>query len=213
MNKQRLEAFSDGVFAIAITLLILDIRLPEVEYNQLKTSLPKIIPNLLSYAMSFIVIGLYWMFHHQYTDRLKRINRPFMFLNLLNLLIISFMPFPTSLLGKYSFTTIPVLIYGFTLMIANLTGFLTVYYVTRHEDLSDGLINKAYLRTQYPMYIAVNSVYLVAFVVAFFAPKISFAMYAGVLGMLIIRALKNRDIAVCEPAKPKHTSATSSQPV
>lgn len=199
MNKQRLEAFSDGVFAIAITLLVLDIRLPEIDYTQFSAYLPHLLPNFLSYIMSFIVIGLYWIFHHQYTDRLTTINRPFLFLNLLNLLIISFMPFPTSLLGRFPFSTIPMLIYGLTLMAANVTGFLTLLYLTHHEELSGGVLTKAYLRRQYPIYIIVNGSYLIGFAFAFFYPLLSFAIYAGVLALLLIRTLKTTELPYCLP--------------
>ena len=65
MEKSRLEAFSDGVFAIVITLLVLDIRFPEVDYAQFSTTLVSLLPRILAYVMSFIIIGLYWVIHHR----------------------------------------------------------------------------------------------------------------------------------------------------
>ncbi len=194
MNKTRLEAFSDGVFAIAITLLVLDIRLPDANYEHLLESLEKIIPNLLSYIMSFCLIGMYWIFHHQYSDLLKRVNLPFLFLNLLNLLCISFMPFPTALLSRFPFTTIPTFVYGLTLLVTNVVGFITVYYLSRHEELSDGAINPAYFKAQLPMYIFINLVYLIGLFVAYFEPKIGFSIFALVLILLILRIIKNQTL-------------------
>src|SRR5262249_34533535 len=101
MTKARLEAFSDGVFAIVITLLILDIRIPEVPYRQLWPALTAAGPRLLAYVMSFLLIGLYWVFHHHGMQRLERTDGVFIWLNILFLLFVSFLPFPTVLLGRY----------------------------------------------------------------------------------------------------------------
>ena len=97
MEKSRLEAFSDGVFAIVITLLILDIRFPEVEYSQFAATLVSVLPRILAYVMSFIIIGLYWVIHHNSMHAIKKTDRGFLWLNILLLLCVSFIPFPTSL--------------------------------------------------------------------------------------------------------------------
>jgi TMEM175 potassium channel family protein len=74
MSKNRVEALSDGVFAIVITLLILDIRVPDVEYNQLLSSLVALLPRILAYVISFGVIGVYWLAHHQSLQLIGRLN-------------------------------------------------------------------------------------------------------------------------------------------
>ena len=75
MKKSRLEAFSDGVFAIVITLLILDIRFPEVDYSQFAATLTSVLPRILAYVMSFIIIGLYWVIHHNSMHVMKKTDR------------------------------------------------------------------------------------------------------------------------------------------
>ena len=74
MSKNRVEALSDGVFAIVITLLILDIRVPDVEYNQLLSSLIAVLPRIFAYVISFGVIGVYWLAHHQSLQLIGRLN-------------------------------------------------------------------------------------------------------------------------------------------
>ena len=81
MQKSRLEAFSDGVFAIVITLLILDIRFPEVPYSQFGQTLLSLLPRILAYVMSFILIGLYWVVHHNSLHGMKKTDRGFLWLN------------------------------------------------------------------------------------------------------------------------------------
>ena len=94
MSKQRLEAFSDGVFAIVITLLILDIRIPNVQPTALGAALVTILPQVLTYILSFFIVGLYWHIHHQVAAQVKLIDEAFIWLNLVWLLFVSMLPFP-----------------------------------------------------------------------------------------------------------------------
>src|SRR4029453_15511569 len=97
MNKNRVEAFSDGVFAIVITLLILDIRVPEVEYSQLLPSLVAVLPRIFAYVISFGVIGVYWLAHHQSLQLIGKLNGFMIWLNFLYIFAVSFLQFPTML--------------------------------------------------------------------------------------------------------------------
>ena len=97
----RLEAFSDGVFAIAATLLVLEIGVGEFRGAGLGDALLRLWPSYLAYATSFITIGIIWMNHHNVVATMGRVDRPLMFLNLLLLLTVSFLPFPTRLVAQY----------------------------------------------------------------------------------------------------------------
>jgi TMEM175 potassium channel family protein len=99
-NTGRIEAFSYGVFAIAITLLILDIRVPESEFDDLWRGIAHQWPSYLGYATSFITIGGLWMAHHAIFRRLQFANLQVMRLNLLLLMAVSFLPFPTKLVAE-----------------------------------------------------------------------------------------------------------------
>ncbi len=105
----RLEAFSDGVFAVAITLLVLNIKIPGLESspntlpgdNELWKMLRDEWPMLTAYATSFATIGVMWLNHHKLFKHIKRVNNPLILINLLLLLIIVFIPVPTALLAEY----------------------------------------------------------------------------------------------------------------
>ena len=100
----RLEAFSDGVFAIAITLLVLDLVVPEpsqLDGNSLARELVREWPSYFAYLVSFLVIGIIWMNHHALCTLLRRVDRPVLFANLFLLLTVSVIPFPTRLLAAY----------------------------------------------------------------------------------------------------------------
>jgi uncharacterized membrane protein len=101
MPTSRLEAFSDGVFAIAITLLIIEVRPPDSAPGELAGDLVSIWPSYAAYVVSFAVIGIIWVNHHQIFAGIIAVDRPLLFLNLLLLLTVAFLPFPTALLGEY----------------------------------------------------------------------------------------------------------------
>jgi uncharacterized membrane protein len=97
VNKTRVEAFSDGIFAIAITLLVLTI--PQPDYAHLGHSLLDSWPDLAAYVVSFAVIGIMWLNHHAVFTRLERVDRGLIYLNMLLLMTIAFLPYPTGIFG------------------------------------------------------------------------------------------------------------------
>ena len=99
MSKERLETFSDGVFAIAITLLVLTISQPS-QYANLAHELRRRWPSLAAYVVSFVVIGIMWLNHHTVFSHLERIDRGLFYLNLVLLMTIVFIPYPTGVLGE-----------------------------------------------------------------------------------------------------------------
>jgi uncharacterized membrane protein len=99
VSKARLETLTDGVFAIAITLLALTIAQP-TEYRRLAHQLGERWPSLAAYAVSFAIIGIMWLNHHAIFSHLERIDRPFFYLNLLLLMTIVFIPYSTGVLGE-----------------------------------------------------------------------------------------------------------------
>jgi uncharacterized membrane protein len=99
MNKSRVEAFSDGVFAIAITLLVLTIAPPK-DYGHLASEFAHRWPSLAAYVVSFAIIGIMWLNHHSVFSQFERIDRGVVYLNMLLLLTITFLPYPTGVLGE-----------------------------------------------------------------------------------------------------------------
>lgn len=186
MEKSRLEAFSDGVFAIVITLLILDIRFPEVEYSRFQETFVALLPRILAYVMSFIIIGLYWVVHHNSIHAMGKTDRGFLWLNILLLLCVSFIPFPTSLLGRYPFQAGPIIVYGTTLILCNAVGYIMLVYVHYRPHLAIPEFSETYLRRHTPVYAVVNGLYLVAVLVAHLLPLLSYLIYVVVVIGLIV---------------------------
>ncbi len=101
MNTSRLEAFSDGVFAVAITLLVLQFTVPEVESGKLLAKVLGQWPQLVTYVASFLTVGIVWMNHHTIFRNLRAVDRTIQFINLVLLLTVVLVPYPTALLGRY----------------------------------------------------------------------------------------------------------------
>ena len=101
MNTSRLEAFSDGVFAVAITLLVLQFTVPEVESGKLLAKVLGQWPQLVTYVASFLTVGVVWVNHHTIFRNLRAVDRTIQFINLVLLLTVVLLPYPTALLGRY----------------------------------------------------------------------------------------------------------------
>ncbi len=134
----RVEAFSDGVFAIAITLLILEIRAPQASVEgaggQLWAGLLALWPSYLAFVMSFFVILVMWVNHHELLRLVRSVDYPFMFANGLVLLMVTFVPFPTAVLAEYLATgdaTAAVAFYCGTFFIISLTWGLLFFTLVR----------------------------------------------------------------------------------
>jgi uncharacterized membrane protein len=188
VNKGRLEAFSDGVFAIVITLLILDVRVPDVPIDQLWGALLALWPRVLAHVTTFLLIGMYWVFHHHGLHRAARTDGVFVWLNLIFLLFVSFLPFPTSMLGRYPGQQLPVVLYGVNLLAANAVGFLMVLHVNRNRELLHPEHRETFFKEQWPVYATVNSVYALAIGVSFVNAHVSTAILGGVVVAVMVRS-------------------------
>ena len=134
-DVDRLVAFSDGVFAIAITLLVLNIQIPDVSDKDLGDAVTDLVPELFTYALSFIVVGLYWISHHQMFRSLQRVDRLLLWLNLAMLGFVALLPFPTELLGAYGDTTLATVIYAAAIVAVGSTSALLWWYLN-HAGLA-----------------------------------------------------------------------------
>lgn len=115
MGKGRLEAFSDGALAIIITIMVLELKVP---HNADISALSPLLPVFLSYALSFIYIGIYWNNHHHLLHTAQRVSAPILWANLHLLFWLSLVPFTTAWMGENSFARDPTAVYGFVLLMA-----------------------------------------------------------------------------------------------
>ncbi len=193
MSTNRLSSFSDGVFAIVVTLLILDIRIPSVAPARLGEALIRLLPEALTYVLSFFIVVLYWVVHHRVSHLVRSVNGPLIWLNMIWLLFVSVIPFPTALLGRYPLQQIPVIVYGVDLILANVTGFFITVYLKTHPELCVAPLGPGYVRRHVPSYLFTNGAYLLAIVLAGAVPAASYLIYAAVLLWLIVRYSRTRE--------------------
>ncbi|MFI0491798.1 TMEM175 family protein [Flavobacterium sp.] len=130
MNKNRLEAFSDGVLAIIITIMILEIKVPNSNSFE---SLKPLIPVFLSYVLSFAYVGIYWNNHHHIFQAVKQVNGKVLWGNLFLLFWLSLIPFATSWIGSQHFSAVPMSCYGFILFMCGLSYTILVKKIIKLE--------------------------------------------------------------------------------
>jgi uncharacterized membrane protein len=130
MNKGRLEAFSDGVLAVIITIMVLEMKSP---IGTRLAALKPVIPVFLSYVLSFVYIGIYWNNHHHLLHATERVNGATLWANLHLLFWLSLVPFTTAWMGENHFDSWPVAVYGIVLLLAGIAHFiLTRALITVH---------------------------------------------------------------------------------
>jgi len=145
-STRRLEALSDGVFAVAMTLLVLEFRIPEVAGGPLAEQLARVIPTLLIYALTFLVLGMLWFGHRVQFESIASANHPLVWLSLLFLGTIAIIPFSAAVLGRFGDERLAVLVYGGNLVAATVTHGATWAYASLHPELLDSHLDERYRR-------------------------------------------------------------------
>ena len=187
----RLNAFSDGVFAIAITLLALDLRLPELHHptsSQIAQSIRDQLPNILSFVLSFLLIGRYWIVHHNFFQTLRRYDNGLLWLNLLFLMSVVFMPFPTSVLADYGDQNAGVVFYAASLTVVGLLQAALYYYASKDHRLIDSAVEKRKVQYGTRVSLMIPIVFLTSIPVAFYSPTLATVMW--LLTLVLRRPLK-----------------------
>lgn len=180
MTKNRLEAFSDGVLAIIITIMVLEFKIPEGNsWGDLKPLLPKI----FSYALSFIYVGIYWNSHHHMLHTVKKVNGKILWANLHLLFWLSFVPFITSWIGENHLAKFPIMLYGIILFMSGLSFSILQKLIIKLEG-KDSFLSKA-IGNGYKEKVSIFS-YLIAIAIAYFYPIASLAIYILVAIMWFI---------------------------
>ncbi len=177
MTRGRVEAFSDGVLAIVITIMVLELKVP---HGEGWASLLPLWPVFLSYVLSFANVGIYWNNHHHMFHAVKHVDGPVLWANLHLLFWLSLMPFATAWMGENHFAPVPVAAYGVDLLMSAIA-----YYILTHTLLrlhrGDTAFAKAIGHDFKGKVSAI--VYVVAVPVALFSPLIALALYVGVAVM------------------------------
>jgi uncharacterized membrane protein len=180
MNKSRIEAFSDGVMAIIITIMILEIKAPE--HSDFASLLP-LIPVFFSYVLSFIYVGIYWNNHHHMFQTVKKIDGSVLWFNIILLFWLSLIPFATSWIGKQSFNTAPIACYGFILLMCAISYTLLQNRIIKLEG-KDSILQQAVNKDKKGKISLLC--YISAIPIAFVSPIISGILYILVALIWII---------------------------
>ncbi len=171
MNKGRLEAFSDGVFAILITIMVLGIKVPEG--NSL-TDLKPLIPVIGSYILSFVFLAIYWNNHHHMLHTVKQVKGDILWANIHLLFWLSLVPFATAWMGENHFSPAPLLIYGLILFMAAIAYFILQNRILKHHG-HDSLLARALGKNLKGKISPV--LYLIAIGFCFISPLVSGSIY------------------------------------
>jgi uncharacterized membrane protein len=180
VEKGRLEAFSDGVIAVNITILVLELKAPHSD--RIEALLP-IVPTFLSYVLSFIYIGIYWNNHHHMLRAAARVSGAVLWANLLLLFWLSLFPFATAWMGENHFGATPTALYGVVLLMAALSYSLLQYTIIVAEGPSSFL--KMVLGADWKGKVS-PVLYLIGIAAAFYAPRVAQAIYLGVALMWLV---------------------------
>jgi len=180
MTKGRLEAFSDGVLAIIITIMVLEIKVP---HSDTFASLRPLFPKFLSYVLSFIYIGIYWNNHHHMLHTVQHINGKTLWANTHLLFWLSLIPFATDWMGENHFTALPVAVYGIVLFMAGFAYYILLHTLIRLHG-NDSLLARAIGSDRKGVISVV--VYAAGIIISFTAPAISLILYTGIAAMWLI---------------------------
>ena len=180
MGKARLEAFSDGVLAIIITIMVLELKVP---HGANLAALAPLVPVFLSYVLSFIYVGIYWSNHHHLIHAVRHVNGRILWANLHLLFWLSLIPFATGWMGENHFAAWPVALYGVVLLFAAIAYFILAHVLISHHG-RDSTLAKA-LGKDFKGKVSVVF-YAVAIPIAFVSSWLACGLYVTVAIMWLI---------------------------
>ena len=170
LSPQRINTLSDGVFAIAMTFLVLDVKNAVIEVPEDNSFFLVLLPKLCSYILGFVILGLFWNGHHIASHYIKRADRVYLWLNIHFLLWAALIPFPAQLLGERYFESLSVVVYGTNLSFAAIALYAAWWYATDNRRLVSDNLSKQTIRSLKTRLLSAIGSYLVAGIVALFNP-------------------------------------------
>lgn len=191
MTTSRLETFADGVFAIAATLLILNVDAQVSDVPDLGARLLHIWPSYLAYAVSFVTIGIMWVNHHTLMSQIERVDRRFLLATVGLLMCIAFVPFPTRLVAEHiraEGARDAALAYGFTMVATAIMFSVTWFYASRGRRLLRADADTAIVSGISRSYLPGPWIYLAATLIAFVTPTTSVTLFMAIALFYVIES-------------------------
>jgi uncharacterized membrane protein len=207
-SPERLQTLADGVFAIVMTLLVLELGVEGIAKTANNTGvvhgLLEMWPKFLIYGLSFLILGIFWVIHHILFDAIRLYDTTLIWLNILFLMFVALIPFSTALFGEYGAMQITALIYGFNMLLIFNSGWAIWAYVTGKRRLVDEDLDSALVRGGSLMGLVYTIIMLSAISISFVNPVISFFIYGFiVVAFIIFTALGRQEIVLSVPTAPK----------
>jgi uncharacterized membrane protein len=184
LDPDRIEALVDGIFAVAMTILVLDVHVPEfgpdTSDNALGAAVLHLVPKILGYASGFVILGTLWIGHRYQFHYIRRSDRTLLWINLVFLLAISFLPFVVALLGTYGARRLPCVLYGATLMVAGSCLLAQWQYAATGPSrlVRRDMRNEAFRALRNRIAIGIGG-YGAGLILAFVMPRASLACYVA----------------------------------
>jgi uncharacterized membrane protein len=189
-GTERILAFSDGVFAIVITLLVFEIKVPDVDSTHVAADLPaalvSMIPWVESYVLAFALLGIYWIGHHAVFRFIKRYDRNFLWINLLFLMFVAFMPLPTTLLIRYGNQEVSIALLCVVLILTGLSAALLWWYASKDHRLLDERVPADVIGLTYRRILIAPAIYVLALAVSFVSMSASKLILVGVVLIYLV---------------------------
>jgi uncharacterized membrane protein len=193
----RLAALTDGVFAIVMTLLVLEIGIPEIAPSSLHAELPQRLlelwPKLLSYGISFIILGMFWYLHHLSFHYIRRSDNGLVWLNIFFLMFVALIPFSTSLFGSYVKEQLPLVIYAVNIILVSVMRFIIWTYATGKYRLVDSDISPRLVKWDKIISIVLTLIFMLMIGVSFINVAAARSVFAllGVSGFVLQFTTRN----------------------
>lgn len=204
ISPERLKALADGVFAIVMTLLVLQLGVPVAKglsrESELLRELWKLWPEFRIYVLSFMILGVFWVMHHALFSVVRMFDTTLVWLNILFLMFVSLIPFSTALAAKNGFVTVTAVVYGVNMLLIFNLGWATWAFITGKRGLADKSIDPVMIRGGNRMGLFYAVVMWASIGLAFLVPAASFFIYGlVVLAFIIFTLMGKGEVALILP--------------
>jgi uncharacterized membrane protein len=189
-GKGRIEALNDGLFAIAMTILVLEFKVPNLPHNapnvQVIPALLKLWPEFLAYAVSFISLGVYWIGHHHMYHCIRRVDRVMLWLNIFFFMFVSFLPFATSILNAFKEAQIAPVLFGANISIIGWILYLQWIYAGSRRDMLAPFVTPRYRDVVHRRMLVVPAITTGTMLICFWSSELSLAIYLLALPLYML---------------------------
>lgn len=193
LGRERLEALTDGIFATVMTVLVLSLSVPVIASGasslEVALDIGQLVPNIVGYVLSFLLLAVLWISHHNIFHYMTRVDRPLLWLNTLFLLTIGFLPFSTALMGKYNTVQLPVVIYGANVIATSICMLGILSYSSRTGLLAVPAQDQRIIARIRSRWRIGPIFYLAAIILSFIDPVVSFVSYVAILVFMVAQSI------------------------